>query len=71
MKYLDPSFSVGPPAKVTCCEKCVYGRGEHAPWCEATPKSPFDADKFFAALHIGLKTYGPKMTRYLNGDYEE
>lgn len=34
MKYLNPSFSVGPPAKVTACDRCVYGRGEHAYWCD-------------------------------------
>lgn len=33
MKYLEKSFSVPPPEKVTACEQCVYGRGEHAIWC--------------------------------------
>lgn len=33
MKYLEPSFSVDPPARVTACMRCVYDRGEHAPWC--------------------------------------
>lgn len=35
MKYLEPKFSVGGPATTAgCCEACVYGRGEHADWCE-------------------------------------
>jgi len=25
---------VGQPAKVTCCQACVYGRGDHAWWCK-------------------------------------
>ncbi len=35
MKYLEKSFSVGPAVTHTCCEKCVWDRGEHADWCEA------------------------------------
>lgn len=34
MKYLEAKFTVGPPAKSTACERCVYGRGRHARWCE-------------------------------------
>lgn len=34
MKYLQSSFSVAHQAKtLNCCERCVYGRGEHAEWC--------------------------------------
>lgn len=34
MKYLQPSFTVpAAPEKVTACEKCAYGTGEHADWC--------------------------------------
>jgi hypothetical protein len=33
VKYLQPSFTIPPPEKLTCCECCVYGRGEHAKWC--------------------------------------
>ena len=34
MQYLNPKFSVGPAVKRTCCERCVYGSGEHADFCE-------------------------------------
>ena len=35
MKYLQPSFTVpAAPEKVTACEKCAYGTGDHADWCE-------------------------------------
>lgn len=35
MKYLGKTpFTVGQPAKSTACERCVYGRGQHADWCE-------------------------------------
>ena len=34
MKYLDKSFTVGQPSTTAmACERCVYGRGEHAEWC--------------------------------------
>jgi hypothetical protein len=35
MKYLEPSFTVSPAAKVFpgTCERCVFGRGEHAEGC--------------------------------------
>jgi hypothetical protein len=33
MMYLNQTFTVGPPAKSSACEKCVYARGEHAAWC--------------------------------------
>ena len=33
MKYLQSTFTIPPPERVTCCEACVYGRGEHADWC--------------------------------------
>lgn len=36
MRYLNPApFSIPPPAAVTCCERCVYARGAHAPFCTA------------------------------------
>ena len=34
MKYLQPSFTVpAAPEKVTACEKCAYGTGNHADSC--------------------------------------
>lgn len=33
MQYLKEKFTVPPPERVTACEACVYGRGEHAAWC--------------------------------------
>jgi hypothetical protein len=36
MQYLNPTFSIAPPAAVTCCEACVYGRGAHAAFCEGS-----------------------------------
>jgi hypothetical protein len=34
MMYLQKSFTVpAAPEKINCCEKCVYGSGQHAPWC--------------------------------------
>lgn len=36
MLYQKPTFTLpsSPGAdKLTCCEACVYGRGEHAAWC--------------------------------------
>jgi len=33
MKYLEKSFSVGPPKKVSACERCVYGTGKHLEFC--------------------------------------
>jgi hypothetical protein len=42
MRYLDPTFSVGPPDKVTCCEACVYGAKYHAPWCKEDQTYPID-----------------------------
>lgn len=33
MKYLQSSFTIERPVKVTCCEQCVYERGPHADWC--------------------------------------
>jgi hypothetical protein len=38
MNYLNPTFTVGGPAKLDgiTCERCVYGRGEHAEGCRAT-----------------------------------
>ena len=37
MKYLDKSFTMPPfePQDKMCCERCVFGRGRHAPFCEA------------------------------------
>lgn len=38
MKYLQSSFTVpAAPQKITACERCVYGRGHHATWCEHGP----------------------------------
>ena len=35
MKYLSSApFSIGPAAKSTCCEACVYGSGDHAKFCD-------------------------------------
>lgn len=31
---MGPKFTIPPPGRVTACEACVYGRGEHAEWCE-------------------------------------
>ncbi len=43
MRYLDPApFSIPPPAQVACCEACVYGRGDHAAFCEAWQRA-FDS----------------------------
>lgn len=34
MRYLSSApFSIGPAAKSTACEKCVWGTGDHAEWC--------------------------------------
>ena len=33
MQYLNSTFTIPPPEKVTCCEACVYGRGDHASFC--------------------------------------
>lgn len=35
MQYLNSSFTIGQPAKLdgVGCERCVYGRGEHAEGC--------------------------------------
>jgi len=49
MEYLKPKFTVGPPERVTCCEACVYGRGEHAFWCPMLVYYTRDqVDKFLA-----------------------
>jgi len=35
MQYMRKSFTIPPPRSTGgCCEACVYGRGEHAAWCE-------------------------------------
>jgi hypothetical protein len=41
MRYLESSFTVGPPASLDgiACEQCVYGRGEHAEGCLAVVES--------------------------------
>lgn len=38
MKYLQSSFTMPQiePNPEYCCEKCVFGRGEHAAWCRQT-----------------------------------
>jgi hypothetical protein len=34
MLYLKPKFTLpAGPSKSTACERCVWGRGEHAAWC--------------------------------------
>jgi hypothetical protein len=34
MMYLQKSFTVpAAPKKIMACERCVYGSGQHAPWC--------------------------------------
>lgn len=34
MMYLQKSFTVpAAPAKITACERCVYGSGPHASFC--------------------------------------
>lgn len=36
MKYLQPSFTMpkAEPNPLMCCEACIFGRGEHAEWCD-------------------------------------
>ena len=33
MTPIDPELDGAQPRKSRCCEKCVWGRGEHAEWC--------------------------------------
>lgn len=35
MRYTEKSFSVGTysPNPAKCCQKCVFGKGEHEGWC--------------------------------------
>jgi hypothetical protein len=56
MKYLQPTFSVGPAAKSTACEKCVYGSGEHAEWCVVQLTE--SDKKYYAALFPFVTTRG-------------
>lgn len=30
------------PNPEMCCEACIFGSGEHAPWCENRPFAPCD-----------------------------
>ncbi len=68
MKYLDAKFTVGPPIKSTACERCVYGRGRHAQWCDHRPLMCEECssllieakvyDKFYCRVHR------PRLTEY-------
>lgn len=48
-----PSFSVQMPGAGKtdmCCERCVFGRGEHEPWCsvfQSVAESLSNIDRLF------------------------
>lgn len=35
---MSDKLTFPPPSKVTACEACVYGKGEHAEWCREPKK---------------------------------
>jgi len=58
------------PAPDKCCERCVFGRGDHAHWCKRSAVSiVVDADgNIFETRSIYIPVTGTRGTiRYMNG----
>lgn len=66
MKYLNKSFSVTMPRDTRgCCEACVFGRGEHANWCEHWGPDPvhFEQGRWWFWDETWAMKCGPWLTR--------
>lgn len=50
------------PTPGWCCERCVFGRGEHSSWCDSASAK---LQRFMAYLELSYET------RRLNGDYDD
>lgn len=53
-----------------CCERCVFGRGEHAGWCDGRPEKKKDEAALANAGIIWIKVWQEQGTRFLYGDWK-
>lgn len=46
----EPAIRSRPYSTASCCERCVFGRGEHAEWCQSKAIAAYLDGAFTEAL---------------------